>query len=572
NEHPGTVMIDAKPIPGTDKIVASFSPGHGVNEHAGRIAVLTAARGPDDPSAVRILANNAPLAHDPYAFSEDCFIAAQGNKIILMDGAGNSQALYTYPGPGNLHEPRPIMARPREPVLAGRSTLSKAAGYMLLDDVYRGRNLPGVQRGEIKKLLVLEVLPKPVNFSGGMDLTSFLGSFNLERVLGTVPVEDDGSAYFEVPAGRPVFFVALDKDDLSVKRMQSFTTVMPGENEGCVGCHEQRVTAPLEQRQQRPLAMRRAPSPLQPFAGFPSVLDFNRDIQPILDQHCVSCHSPQKREGKVLFTGDIGPHWSHSYFSLIASGQVADGRNGLGDQPPRTIGSSASALLKKLDGSHYEAKLSARQQRMLWLWIESGAPYAGTYAGLRNAKAEATGHGAAGTHVFGPLKEVFGRRCSQCHGPQRPLPHNYDEKERKKDCPHPTAVYERIITKDDPQLRYSPAILLNLTRPELSALLLAPLARKSGGWESCGAVFKDTGDGDYQKLLAGIKAAQAAIQAEGQFGTPQFKPNHQYVREMKRFGILPAAFDAGKEPIDVYATDEKYWHLFWYAPPQDGQQ
>ena len=80
-----------------------------------------------------------------------------------------------------------------------------------MSNVYEGRNLGGVPRGEIRKLLVLEVLPKPVNFSGGPDLVSWLGTFSLERVLGTVPVEEDGSANFQLPAGRPLFFVALDK-------------------------------------------------------------------------------------------------------------------------------------------------------------------------------------------------------------------------------------------------------------------------------------------------------------------------------------------------------------------------
>ena len=101
-------------------------------------------------------------------------------------------------------------------------------GRFLLADVYRGRNLQGVRRGDVKKLLVLEILPKQVNFSGGPDLVSLLGTFTLERVLGTVPVEEDGSAYFEAPAGRPLFFVALDDKDLSVKRMHSFTSLMPG--------------------------------------------------------------------------------------------------------------------------------------------------------------------------------------------------------------------------------------------------------------------------------------------------------------------------------------------------------
>ena len=152
-----------------------------------------------------------------------------------------------------LHEPRPVKSRPRErDDRSPRRHSRRSTGRLVLADVYHGRKMEGVERGDIKKLLVLELLPKQVNFSGGPDLVSWLGTFSLERVLGTVPVEDDGSAFFEVPAGRPVFFVALDENDRSVKRMHSFVSVMPGETTSCVGCHEPRTTSP--QQQPRPLA------------------------------------------------------------------------------------------------------------------------------------------------------------------------------------------------------------------------------------------------------------------------------------------------------------------------------
>lgn len=101
---------------------------------------------------------------------------------------------------------------------------------------------------------------------------------SLPRVLGTVPVEPDGSAYFELPASRPVFFMALDENDLSVKRMQSFVSVEPGETAGCVGCHEHRVEPP--RRQLDLMALNRAPSPIESITDVPDVLDFPRDIQP----------------------------------------------------------------------------------------------------------------------------------------------------------------------------------------------------------------------------------------------------------------------------------------------------
>ncbi|MBM3335581.1 PD40 domain-containing protein, partial [Candidatus Sumerlaeota bacterium] len=207
NMHPRTVMIDAKPIPGTDKIIASFSPGHGAKDHAGIATVVSPEKGPDDLSAARPL-HKGKLIKDPYALSEDCFIAARDNQIVLMDSNGQTNVLYAHTGGGNVHEPRPLTKRQREKIIPDRVRWDQPTGRMVLANVYDGRNMAGVQHGDIKKLLVLEVLPKQVNFSGGPDLLTWLGTFSLERVLGTVPVEEDGSAYFEVPANRPVFFVA----------------------------------------------------------------------------------------------------------------------------------------------------------------------------------------------------------------------------------------------------------------------------------------------------------------------------------------------------------------------------
>ena len=187
----------------------------------------------------------------------------------------------------------------------------------MLADVYRGRNMHGVTPGSIKKLLVLETLPKPMNYTGGMEPLSYGGTFTLERVLGTIPVESDGSACATVPALRSLFFVALDEQDLSVKRMQSFMTVMPGETVTCIGCHESRTEAPSYQMPQLE-AVRRAPSIMEPFSDVPDVFDFPRDVQPILDRHCVACHDTPRREGGLILAGDHGPVFSLSYYALIA--------------------------------------------------------------------------------------------------------------------------------------------------------------------------------------------------------------------------------------------------------------
>ena len=243
NEFGGIAMLDAKPIPGTQDVVASFSWGHGMPEHTGQVAVVDPTAGPTTGGRSGRSAKAADLAR---SLRPDRGLLPGGQPPGPVrdgrrgeDGVDLPAARIGRP----LGVPRAAAAgaRPRERVIPPRVDLAQATGRLVLQDIYHGRNMAGVQRGEIKKLLVLQQLPKPVNFSGGMEPLTLGGTFTLAQVLGTVPVEPDGSAYFEVPALRSLFFVALDENDISVKRMQSFVTVQPGETIGCVGCHEQRT-------------------------------------------------------------------------------------------------------------------------------------------------------------------------------------------------------------------------------------------------------------------------------------------------------------------------------------------
>ena len=280
------------------------------------------------------------------------------------------------------HEPRPLVPRERERQIPSRVDHGQSSGRMFLADVNAGRKLKGLDK-RITDLLVVESLPKPINYTGGMEPLSYGGTFTLERLLGSVPVEPDGSAYFEVPPLRSVFFIAVDEDGDSVKRMQSFTNVMPGETVGCVGCHEHRTQTPMAMTAGLPLALTREASVIEPIDGVPDVFDFPRDIQPILDRHCVQCHNPGRREGGILLTGDHGPLYSHSYYTLTYRGQFVDGRNDpKSNLDPYAIGAVASPLMKKLDGGHHDVQASADELNMVRYWIETAAPYPGTYAAL----------------------------------------------------------------------------------------------------------------------------------------------------------------------------------------------
>jgi len=444
NMHGGTVMIDAKPIPGTNKVACIFSPGHGRRGHCGRMTIVDPSEGPDVQNRAKHLGESSRY-RDPYPLAEDSFLLAEGRDILWMNGQGETRVLHTLEDDNQellVHEPRPLRPRVREPLPYSTVDPGRATGQLVLADVRNGRRMEGVGEGEIKKLLVLEQLPKPVNLNGTVrHNTSIDGTFTLKRILGTVPVEPDGSANFEVPALRNIFFVALDENDMAVKRMQSFVTVQPGETTSCVGCHEHRTSTPRSRKSPVLTAAGRPPSIIKPIDDVPDVIDFPRDIQPILDRHCVSCHGGEKPDGDIDLTFAPSGHiiFPRSYHSLMTTkGLIAHGNDADGNRPPRSIGSSASRLMKTLLPAHYKVKLSEHERRMVRLWIETGAAYPGTCAAME------------------------------------------------------------------------------------------------------------------------VKASA--------FHVPDFRPNKHYVREMKRFGILPAEFDPAADPIDVYATDRAYWRSFWYRP------
>ncbi len=559
----GMLMIDAKPIPHSRKVVAVFSPRHGRPGHMGDITLVDPRHGPDHQPSYRKLTRRG-WYRDPYPLSEKLFLVAYDRFLVMMNDQGRMEPIYEVPGPrrGNYqeamyaHEPRPIRPRPRQRVIPSRTDPSQATGTLVLSDITVGRNMTGVEPGQVRKLLVLESLPKPVNFSGGMDAVSAGGTFTIPRILGTVPVENDGSAHFRIPALRPVFFVALDENDLSVKRMQSFVSVMPGETTSCVGCHEPRSEAPANPGSSTPLALKRGPSRIQPLKDLPDILDFPRDIQPILNRHCVRCHKGAEAPKRLMLTGDSWSRYSNFSFAYLGLRKyVADGKNQDGNRPPRSIGSSASRLFKMLQAGHKDVKLSPREKKLIWLWIEAGAHYAGTYAAL--------GSGDTGIDRE-RMDRILQRRCGGCHG--------YADTKGKFRLRFRTPYDDQWI----------------LDEPEKSAILLAPLSTQAGGWGRCKGKyvlfpgrdnqpkrhrdqppvpekqppFADRKDPDYQAIR---KLIAEASPWRRQFFMEGFVPNDHWIREMKRYGVLDSDYDTS-QPIDVYQVERRYWRSLWYTP------
>ena len=112
--------------------------------------------------------------------------------------------------------------------------------------------------------------------------------------------------------------------------------------------------------------------------------------------------------------------------------------------------------------------------------------------------------------------------------------------------------------------------MFNLTRPEKSLLLLAPLDRQAGGLGLCRdgqgdatTIFGDKTDPDYQKLLAMVGAGKQNLETIKRFDMPGFQPPKPYLREMKNYGILPLDHP-DDAPVDPYNLDALYWESLWY--------
>jgi hypothetical protein len=576
NMNPDETYLDAKMIPGTDQAIFTWHPHHGAPEHMGRLATVHVRNGPDDKSALKLITPNdkgSPLYRDPWPLNASLFMAARDSHLVLVDDKGVETILYSMPREFRalLNEPRPIVPRPREPVIPSRVDLTQDKGRFLVQDVHIGRKMAGVKPGEIKRMMVIEVLPKPISSSGGgagQFPLSHGGSFNLERVLGTVPVESDGSAYFEAPALKPLLFVTLDEKNRAVKRMQSFTTVQPGETFSCIGCHENRTGAPSQSRMP-PIAARRAPSRIEAYPDIPQVFDFPRHIQPILDKNCISCHDSLRRDGGISLSGARGPVFSHAYIGLLVKNQLSDGRNHLGNMAPYAFGSSGSHLMGKIIPAHHGVALSEREQLYIRLWLDAGATFAGNHGAI--GAGQIGGYWGAGQEEDQIINNdskapatlaaepAIVRRCDSCHDPKsNPIPRSLSDDMRYSDNQVKRSLRSRHL-------------VFNLTDPEKSLFLLAPLAKEAGGLGICtGAtapvVLAKTDDPDYRLLLGMIEAGKRKLEEVKRFDMPGYRPPVPYLREMKRYGVLPDTFDLDKDPADPYELDLRYYDSLKWKP------
>jgi hypothetical protein len=413
NNSPSGGVIDARAVPGTQLISAILTSCH--DRPWGSVVLLDIARGVDNAgpvlqtwpaSSVNLIrpeANNywdafmgtSPKYEDPYPLSPEFFLVSRlvgpGEKtaIYLIDTFGNEVMVHADPETG-CFDPMPIAPRPRPQQIPLQRDYKNAAGRFYVHDVYQGTHMGNVTRGTVKYLRVVESPEKrfwtnPSWGGQGVHCPAMnWHGFENKRILGTVPVEEDGSAYFEAPSDVFLYFQLLDDQKMMVQSMRSGTILQSGETQGCVGCHEERLgeTAPAGHI---PSAMLRPPNPLVPPTGDkPIIFNYLRDVQPIFDKHCVRCHDFDKPAGeKLVLAGDKTLSFNASYIDLWSGdylGSIGGGPAQI--QPAYGWGSHRSRLIDTVLHGHEHEKLELNQAELetLITWVDINAPYYPTYA------------------------------------------------------------------------------------------------------------------------------------------------------------------------------------------------
>jgi len=433
-----TTILHARGIPNTQKVVAIATGHH--SRQTGKLIVLDPARGRQENSGAQLIApmrdtpavkidsygQEGELFQYPYPLSETEFLvtyhpigwrwneAPFGPRcaIYWMNEQGARERLVA-----DLRLPCsqsvPVRARDVRAMRPSRVDYRQKTGTYYVQDVYAGPGLTGVARGTVKTLRVVELEFRVAgigsNSNGGPGGGALIstpvaignGTWDPKRILGDVPVQEDGSAFFEVPARTPVYFQLLDERGRMVQTMRSWSTLQPGENASCVGCHEHKNSVPVAERPLT-IALQQPPETLLPFYDIEGGMSFPRDIQPILDRHCTRCHDgradvPYALTAREVLDPGAKRRWTESYLALThaRADSPQDGQwRGNPDhplvcwvstqsappmQPPYAAGANRSRLIDMLERGHEDVQLCREELDKLSAWIDLGVPFCRDY-------------------------------------------------------------------------------------------------------------------------------------------------------------------------------------------------
>ena len=409
-------IIDPRPLPGSQLILCIFGSCH--DRPWGALTLLDRSKGVDGKDAVvKIWPENAielmgkgnwdnfmkldVRYEDPFPISETKFLVSK-SKELIKDKAGmhpvkEKMAIYLIDLDGiesliyeddslSCFDPMPIAPRYRPREIPTARRFDESPGYFYVQNVYEGTHMKNVEKGSIKYLRVIESPEKRTytqaswNGQGQQAPGVNWHSFENKRILGTVPVETDGSVHFEAPSERYLYFQLLDEKKKMVQSMRSGVIVHPGETNGCIGCHEDRLSVPPVTTKM-PLALQKKPHRLNNNDTENAIFSYMREVQPIFDKHCVECHDFGKEAGKtLLLAADRNPYFNASYIDIQLKKQIYTVGGGPAEiQEAYSWGSHKSNLINVLEKGHKNVSLLNEEMETLYTWIDLNGIYYPAY-------------------------------------------------------------------------------------------------------------------------------------------------------------------------------------------------
>ncbi|MDR2512777.1 MAG: hypothetical protein LBD01_03135 [Puniceicoccales bacterium] len=435
------LLKDARAIPGSTRVMFTGSAHH--NWFAGSVGIIDPAKGLNFPDGLtKVTADvawpesgNGPVDpkespdyhhagkyrayYSPYPLSEKDFLVsaqrARGKFVLLfMDTDGNRELINE--GAHNIWDAQPIRKRPIPPVQVDTLPWPKwedrdnpQTGILYSTNVYEGAD--PAMKGKAKYLRIWSIEHKTYTYwfkrtyvSSGPEVSANQ-SEGVKKIIGTVPVEADGSVNFKIPSGIAVHFQLLDEKQRALQTMKSFTGVQPGETRGCFGCHELHMNTPVTSL--NAIAMRRPPSDITPVPWEDITIGYERYVQPALDKYCGSCHADPSNEAYAKFNsalrpGFLGfkepymtlmgsPTWGSPYKKrkntqppygwadtiLVESYSTLDPK-AYSTFPAMTKLSYKSRLVERMaNGKHHGVKVDPDSLLRVILWVDAMGPYNG---------------------------------------------------------------------------------------------------------------------------------------------------------------------------------------------------
>ncbi|MDO4586297.1 MAG: SUMF1/EgtB/PvdO family nonheme iron enzyme [Planctomycetia bacterium] len=443
---PGT-MFYARPIPDHPTKFVAIVGGHHELERRGDLVLFDPALGrfeaegaiqriPGFDKKVEPVMIDLPIAQTwpkflhPFPLSENYFIVScQRSKtspweICLVDSFDNIVTLLKE-SDFALLEPIPLRETECQPIIPDRVRLKENEADVFIADIYEGEGLIGVPRGEVKSIRIFSYQFSYQEMGAEPHSVGLDGPWDPKRILGTVPVYEDGSAAFKIPAYTPIALQPLDKNGKAIQLMRSWITAMPGESVSCIGCHEkQNSTSPTIGRT---IGAQSAPVEITPFYGSTRGFSFDREIQPILDHYCVDCHQPNSPTIQKLITEGLikneinnsaedelketvsstyrvpdfrqtapkplletnnyinqNSRFSESYYQLRRFVRTQTKESQMPIHRPYEFHADTDYLIQLLEKDHFGVTLDQESWDKLISWIDLNAPYYGNWGDIRN--------------------------------------------------------------------------------------------------------------------------------------------------------------------------------------------